>query len=126
VKRIYADGSKYLSPYNSPRLTLTGLGTEWPAGRHYYDVAHFRAPYRLPYFQDGTLMGLGDLSLTDIVGTKAAAELENARAREAERAALVERMATAKAQESLYLYGAAALGLAVAAFFAGRALRGRS
>jgi len=64
MRRAYVDVSHFRSPYDSPVLTLTGLGAllspkSWPVGRRYVDVAHFRAPYDQGYFQDNDLFGLG-------------------------------------------------------------------
>lgn len=66
-KRHYVDVSHFRSPYDSPTLSLSGLGAmlgaaiprSWPVGRSYVDVAHFRAPYDQGYFQDNNLFGLG-------------------------------------------------------------------
>ena len=63
--RKYIDMAHFRTPYNSPNLTLTGLGTPdemlvaWPQGRGYFDVSRFRNPYRDGFFQDNSLFGLG-------------------------------------------------------------------
>lgn len=63
--RKYIDPSHYRTPFKSPNLTLTGLGTPdellkaWPKGRAYFDVSRFRNPYRDGFFQDNSLFGLG-------------------------------------------------------------------
>lgn len=64
MRRAYVDVSHFLSPFDSPTLSLSGLGSaevwsNWPAGRRYVDVAHFRAPYDQGYFQNNQLFGLG-------------------------------------------------------------------
>lgn len=61
MRRVYADVSDFRAPYDSPTLTLTGLGdpTRWPNGRRYYDISNFRAPYDEGYFQNNQLFGLG-------------------------------------------------------------------
>lgn len=62
MRRAYVDVSHFRSPYDSPTLSLTGLGglpRRWPVGRSYVDVAHFRAPYDQGYFQNNQLFGLG-------------------------------------------------------------------
>lgn len=62
MRRAYVDVSHFRSPYDSPTLSLTGLGDlprRWPAGRSYVDVAHFRAPYDQGYFQNNQLFGIG-------------------------------------------------------------------
>lgn len=63
MRRLYVDTAHFRAPYDSPTLTLTGLGDplirEWPRGRSYVDVSHFRAPYDQGYFQDNTLFGIG-------------------------------------------------------------------
>lgn len=62
MRRAYVDVSHFRSPYDSPTLSLSGLGAlhrNWPVGRSYVDVAHFRAPYDQGYFQDNDLFGLG-------------------------------------------------------------------
>ena len=62
--RNYIDQSHFRTPFKSPNLTLTGLGTPdellqaWPAGRGYVDVSRFRNPYRDGYFQDNSLFGV--------------------------------------------------------------------
>ena len=62
MRRAYVDTSHFRSPFDSPTLTLTGLGDplirEWPRGRSYADISHFRAPYIQGYFQDNTLFGV--------------------------------------------------------------------
>lgn len=61
--RKYIDQSHFRTPFKSPNLTLTGLGTPdellqaWPSGRGYFDVSRFRTPYRDGYFQDNSLFG---------------------------------------------------------------------
>lgn len=63
MRRAYVDVSHFRSPYDSPTLSLSGLGAlplRWPVGRSYVDVAHFRAPYDQGYFQDNQLFGLGE------------------------------------------------------------------
>jgi len=63
MRRAYVDVSHFRSPYDSPTLSLSGLGAlprSWPAGRSYVDVAHFRAPYDQGYFQNNQLFGLGE------------------------------------------------------------------
>ena len=61
--RKYIDQSHFRTPFRSPNLTLTGLGTPnellqaWPIGRGYFDVSRFRTPYRDGYFQDNSLFG---------------------------------------------------------------------
>jgi len=62
MRRAYVDVSHFRSPYDSPTLSLSGLGAlprRWQIGRSYVDVAHFRAPYDQGYFQDNQLFGLG-------------------------------------------------------------------
>jgi hypothetical protein len=67
MKRTYTDVSDFRAPYDSPNLSFSGLGDHeplvarrWPRGRSYQDVSDFRAPYDRGYYQDNTLMGLGD------------------------------------------------------------------
>jgi len=63
MRRAYVDVSHFRSPFDSPTLSLTGLGslsTRWKPGRSYVDVAHFRAPYDQGYFQNNQLFGLGE------------------------------------------------------------------
>lgn len=63
MRRAYVDVSHFRSPYDSPTLSLSGLGSlpsHWKAGRSYVDIAHFRAPYDQGYFQDNQLFGLGE------------------------------------------------------------------
>jgi len=60
MKRIYVSTADRYAPLDSFH-DIQGLGAsnQWPAGRSYYDVSQYRAPYRVGYFQDGSLMGLG-------------------------------------------------------------------
>lgn len=53
--RLYADVSDFRSPFQSPNLTLTGLGR----AHSYREISNFRAPYDDGYFQNNTLFGLG-------------------------------------------------------------------
>jgi hypothetical protein len=55
TRRIYADVSDFRAPFDSPNLTLTGLG----ASRGYADISQYRQPYRQGFFQNNHLFGLG-------------------------------------------------------------------
>jgi hypothetical protein len=41
-------------------VPFQGLGASWPAGRSYWDVSQFRAPYNQGYYQNNDLRGLGE------------------------------------------------------------------
>ena len=73
MRRAYVDVSHFRSPYDSPMLSLTGLGaaswSNWPVGRSYVDVAHFRAPYDQGYFQNNQLFGLGEGEAVGLLGS---------------------------------------------------------
>lgn len=77
VRRVYVDPSDFRAPFDSPNLTLTGLGEalvkNWKPGRSYYNISNFRAPYDQHYFQDNSLFGLGEF-LAAVKGEVAATE----------------------------------------------------
>ena len=59
MKRLYVSTANRFAPLDE-LYPLQGLGSNaWPRGRSYYDVSQFLAPYRVGYFQDGSLQGLG-------------------------------------------------------------------
>jgi hypothetical protein len=55
VKRIFTDVSRFRSPLIGGSLTLTGLGSSWPAGRSYYDTSRYLSPYQAGYFQSNSM-----------------------------------------------------------------------
>lgn len=57
TRRIYADVSDFRAPFDSPNLTLTGLGAVRQHG--YMEISNYRAPYDNGYFQNNQLFGLG-------------------------------------------------------------------
>lgn len=81
VRRVYVDPSDFRAPFDSPNLTLTGLGRalgealvgKWKPGRSYMNISNFRAPYDQYYFQDNSLFGLGEF-LQSAQGEAAAVE----------------------------------------------------
>lgn len=62
TRRLYADTAHDHAILMG--AVLQGLGsntilTQWPKGRSYSDISHFRSPYTRGYYQDGSLLGLG-------------------------------------------------------------------
>ena len=65
MKRKYVSIDHYHAPFRGAVLQGVGDVTRSgpsPAGRRYYELSQFRSPYRHGYYQDNTLMGLGDAS----------------------------------------------------------------
>jgi hypothetical protein len=74
VKRTYTSTADWRAPFDPvPFQGIDGMGdvesqslrpervlTQWPGGRHYFDVSNFRAPYDSGYYQSGALRGLGE------------------------------------------------------------------
>jgi len=61
MQRRYAETANSYAPLRQVWY-LQGLGSNWPEGRSYWDVSHFRSPYEkghLQYYQNGSLLGLG-------------------------------------------------------------------
>jgi peptidoglycan hydrolase-like protein with peptidoglycan-binding domain len=91
VKRKYVSIDHYHAPFRG--AVLQGLGgdrhdstppvpTLPGRSRVYYELSQFRSPYRHGYYQDNTLMGIGDAStdamaaLQSALGVKASGSLD--------------------------------------------------
>lgn len=56
MKRLAVNVAHFRSPLR--QVQFAGLGA-WPAGRAYYDVSHFRAPYQSGMLLNAPVDGLG-------------------------------------------------------------------
>ena len=77
MRRQYVSIDHYHAPYRG--AVLQGMGAAnvtrsgpSPAGRVYYELSQFRSPDRHAYYQDNTLMGLGDASADSITALQQA------------------------------------------------------